>query len=68
MGLRSENLTARTIGELLWAIGWEPIFEAKEIVRRDRANDFVPSVTSEVSTAEDFTTVLTNECVYEEAI
>jgi hypothetical protein len=26
-----ENLTARRIGELLWAIGWEPHFEARRI-------------------------------------
>ncbi|WP_342714095.1 hypothetical protein [Bradyrhizobium sp. B039] len=26
-----ENLTARRIGELLWAIGWEPHFEARPI-------------------------------------
>jgi hypothetical protein len=28
MGL--ENLTARSIGELLWAIGWSPHFEARD--------------------------------------
>jgi hypothetical protein len=26
-----ENLTARRIGELFWAIGWEPCFEARRI-------------------------------------
>jgi hypothetical protein len=26
-----ENLGARRIGELLWAIGWEPHFEARKI-------------------------------------
>jgi hypothetical protein len=26
-----ENLTARRIGEILWAIGWEPHFEARKI-------------------------------------
>lgn len=26
-----ENLTARRIAEILWAIGWEPHFEAKQI-------------------------------------
>jgi|SRR5215469_17649830 len=25
-----ENLTARRIGEILWAIGWEPFFEARK--------------------------------------
>lgn len=25
-----ENLTARRIGELLWAMGWEPYFEARK--------------------------------------
>jgi hypothetical protein len=28
MGL--ENLTVRSIGELLWAIGWEPMFKAQD--------------------------------------
>lgn len=26
-----ENLTARRIGEILWAIGWEPYFEARSV-------------------------------------
>jgi len=26
-----ENLTARRIGELFWALGWEPYFEARKI-------------------------------------
>jgi hypothetical protein len=26
-----ENLSARRIGEILWAIGWEPHFEARKI-------------------------------------
>jgi hypothetical protein len=26
-----ENLSARRIGEILWAIGWEPYFEARKI-------------------------------------
>ncbi len=29
MGL--ENMTARSIGELLWALGWEPHFEARKV-------------------------------------
>jgi len=28
-----ENLGARRIGEILWAIGWEPYFEARKIPR-----------------------------------
>jgi hypothetical protein len=34
-----ENLSARRIGELLWAIGWEPHFEARKIPVGD--NQFV---------------------------
>jgi hypothetical protein len=30
-----ENLGARRIAELLWAIGWEPYFEARKIPERD---------------------------------
>lgn len=30
-----ENLGARRIAELLWAIGWEPHFEAREVSRGD---------------------------------
>src|ERR1022692_1229522 len=35
-----ENLGARRIGELLWAIGWEPYFEARKIP--DGVNDGPP--------------------------
>lgn len=38
MGL--ENLTAKTIGELLWAIGWEPHFEAHKVDVEDGCNEF----------------------------
>jgi hypothetical protein len=38
MGL--ENLTARTIAETLWAIGWEPFFEARKIEPRPSKNEF----------------------------
>jgi len=31
-----ENLTARRIGELLWAVGWEPYFEARKPVEDGR--------------------------------
>ncbi|SRR5258705_12896516 len=34
-----ENLSARRIGEILWAIGWEPYFEARKIPAGD--NSFV---------------------------
>lgn len=32
-----ENLTARRIGELFWALGWEPHFEARKIPRGDNS-------------------------------
>jgi hypothetical protein len=35
-----ENLSARRIGELLWAIGWEPYFEARKPPMGE--NQFVP--------------------------
>ena len=38
MGL--DNLTARTIAETLWAIGWEPHFEARKIVAEQGQNEF----------------------------
>ena len=34
-----ENLTARTIAETLWAIGWEPHFEARKIKPADGENE-----------------------------
>jgi HTH domain len=37
-----ENLSARRIGELLWAIGWEPHFEARKIPVRE--NIFIPKM------------------------
>lgn len=50
MGL--ENMTARSIGELLWAIGWEPHFEARKIEQIDGDNEFTKPVidTSSAST------------------
>lgn len=33
MGL--ENMTVRSVGELLWALGWEPHFEATKIEQSD---------------------------------
>src|SRR5947207_466770 len=37
MGL--ENLTMRTIAETLWAIGWEPHFEARKVVAEHGQNE-----------------------------
>jgi hypothetical protein len=36
-----ENLSARRIAELLWALGWEPHFEARKVP--DGHNEFVPA-------------------------
>src|SRR6266852_3510081 len=36
-----ENLGARRTAEILWAMGWEPYFEARKIPASQ--NDFVPS-------------------------
>lgn len=44
MGL--ENLTARTIGELFWALGWEPCFEATKIEISDGENECVRAQTA----------------------
>jgi hypothetical protein len=44
-----ENLSSRRIAELLWALGWEPHFEARKI--RTGENLFVPKVSSSVSTS-----------------
>jgi hypothetical protein len=38
MGL--ENLTAKSIGELLWAIGWEPHFEARELADQEHGANY----------------------------
>lgn len=37
MGL--ENMTIRSVAELLWAIGWEPHFEARKIHHADGVNE-----------------------------
>ena len=42
MGL--ENMTARSIGELLWAIGWEPHFEARKIEQNYGDNEFIEPI------------------------
>jgi transcriptional regulator with XRE-family HTH domain len=34
-----DNMTLRSAAELLWAIGWEPVFEAQKCTTIDRAND-----------------------------
>jgi hypothetical protein len=34
-----ENMTARSIAELLWAMGWEPILDARKIVAEGGRND-----------------------------
>ena len=48
MGL--ENMTARSIGELLWAIGWEPYFEARRIEQDYDGNEFVELVVNDKRT------------------
>jgi hypothetical protein len=42
-----ENLSSRRIAELLWALGWEPYFEARKIPTGE--NLFVPKASSSVS-------------------
>lgn len=42
MGL--ENMTARSISELLWAIGWEAHFEARKIEQNYGDNEFIEPV------------------------
>ena len=49
MGL--ENMTARSIGELLWALGWEPYFEARKNEQNDSDNEFTTPVITESSTS-----------------
>lgn len=50
-----ENLTARRTAEILWAIGWEPYFEARPIPEGN--NEFVqthaatPNIASQTITA-----------------
>lgn len=39
-----ENLGARRIGELLWAIGWEPFFEARRIPTGNQSVQEVPKI------------------------
>lgn len=51
MGL--ENMTARSIGETLWAIGWEPHFEARKVEQNEGNNEFVkwPTIVSSTSSS-----------------
>ena len=49
MGL--ENMTARSIGELLWAIGWEPYFEARKIEQNYGDNESTGPAIKESSTS-----------------
>ena len=58
MGL--ENLTARSIAETLWALGWEPYFEARKIVPGDGQNELVISPPKTGSTAEHEVTLKVN--------
>ena len=50
-----ENLTARTIAELLWAIGWEPHFEARK-PGHERGANFFPNVADEQTAPYDTAT------------
>ena len=47
-----ENLTARRIGELLWAIEWEPCFEVRKIETDDGCNEFSEGTRFSVTDAE----------------
>lgn len=51
MGL--ENMTARSIAELLWAIGWEPYFEARKVIEEDGGNEFLSCVEVKTSVSSD---------------
>ena len=51
MGL--ENMTARSIGELLWAIGWEPHFEARKIEQNYGDNEFIEPVVKDKETGPE---------------
>lgn len=49
-----ENLSARRVAELLWAIGWEPHFEARKIPAGENQNVApeikLPSVKTDIAT------------------
>lgn len=44
MGL--ENMTIRSVAELLWAIGWEPYFESRRAAQKAGQNEFEAEDTS----------------------
>lgn len=46
-----ENLSARRIGELLWAVGWEPLFEARKPQTNVYQNSSSPVATSVASSS-----------------
>lgn len=52
-----ENLSARRIGELFWAIGWEPFFEARKIPVTENlfyeAKQLRPTQTTSATTKSD---------------
>ena len=50
MGL--ENLTAKSLAETLWALGWEPYFQARKIVHDDGQNELVVSPPKTGATSE----------------
>ncbi len=52
----TENLTLRSVGELLWAIGWKPVFSAERIEGDDSANEFVEPYDWNASSSETSTT------------
>ena len=39
-----ENLTARRTAEILWALGWEPYFEARRVRSVPQTNEFVARI------------------------
>ena len=53
MGL--ENMTLRRVAELLWAIGWEPYFEAKKIPVGENQNQAVQYPTMSVKASASTT-------------
>ena len=44
-------MTARSIGEMFWGIGWEPHFEARKTEKNDGNNEYVESVIDTSSTS-----------------
>lgn len=54
-----ENLTARRTAEILWAIGWEPYFEARPIPEGN--NEFVQTQAATPNIASQTITASTSE-------